>query len=51
MAPAAALYARAGIFFVRLKSSAEVIVQPVERMGDKVEILSGLRAGDVVVTP
>ena len=51
VAPAAALYARAGTFFVRLKSGAEVVVQPGERMGDKVEILSGLRAGDVVVTP
>ncbi len=51
LAPSAALYARAGNFFVRLNSGAEVVVQPGERLGELVEILSGLRAGDIVVTP
>jgi len=51
LAPSAALYARAGTFFIRLKSGAEVVVQPGERLGERVEILSGLRAGDIVVTP
>lgn len=50
-APASALRQRAGAFFVRLKGGGEVVVQPGERMGEEVEILSGLRAGDIVVTP
>lgn len=49
--PASALYKRAGVFFVRLKSRAEIVVQPGEAVADKIEILSGLRAGDIVVTP
>jgi RND family efflux transporter MFP subunit len=51
LVPAAALYARSGAFFLRLKSGAEIVVQPGERIGERVEILSGLRAGDVVVAP
>ena len=49
--PASAIYSRAGAFFVRLKSGVEMIVKPGERRGTRMEILSGLRAGDVVVTP
>lgn len=49
--PQAALYKRAGVFFVRLKSGEEVVVQPGDRIGDNVEALSGLRSGDIVVTP
>jgi len=49
--PASAIYSRSGAFFVRLKSGVEMIVQPGERRGARMEILSGLRAGDVVVTP
>ena len=51
LVPATAVYSRVGAFFVRLKSGTEIVVQPGERMGDRIEILSGLRAGDVVVTP
>lgn len=49
--PKAALAMRAGIWFVRLKSGSEVAVQPGETRGDDVEILSGLKAGDVVIAP
>jgi multidrug efflux system membrane fusion protein len=49
--PASAIYSRSGAFFVRLKSGVEMNVQPGERRGARMEILSGLRAGDVVVTP
>ena len=49
--PASAIYSRSGAFFVRLKSGVEMIVKPGERRGTRMEILSGLRAGDVVVTP
>jgi RND family efflux transporter MFP subunit len=49
--PAAAVYARAGAHFVRLKDGAEVVVQPGEMREGGAEILAGLRDGDVVVTP
>ncbi len=49
--PADAVYRRAGANFVRLKGGAEVVVQPGETVGDGVEILSGLKAGDVVTRP
>ena len=51
LVPATAVYSRVGAFFVRLKSGTEIVVQPGERLGERIEILSGLRAGDVVVTP
>ncbi len=50
IAPANAVYQRAGASFVRLKSGAEVVVQTGEATPEGVEILAGLRAGDVVVT-
>lgn len=49
--PANAVYQRAGASFVRLKDGAEVVVQPGEMREEGVEILSGLHAGDVVVSP
>jgi RND family efflux transporter MFP subunit len=49
--PKAALSVRAGVWFVRLKNGTEVAVQPGETRGSNIEILSGLNAGDVVVTP
>jgi len=49
--PATAVYRRAGANFVRLKDGAEVVVQPGEAMADGIEILAGLRAGDIVVAP
>jgi multidrug efflux system membrane fusion protein len=49
--PAAALYRRGGAIFVRLKGGDEVVVQPGETRAEGVEILSGLRDGDVVTLP
>lgn len=49
--PKAALTVRAGVWFVRLKDGTELAVQPGEVRGDDVEILSGLKAGDVVQAP
>lgn len=49
--PASALRQRAGAWFVRLKEGGEIVVQPGERVGDRIEILSGLRPGDIVLTP
>ena len=46
-----ALTERAGVWFVRLKDGTEIAVQPGEVRGEDVEILSGLKAGDVVQTP
>ena len=49
--PAAAVSSRAGVNFVTLKQVGEVAVQPGERRPEGIEILSGLKDGDVVVTP
>ncbi|MGO9675097.1 MAG: efflux RND transporter periplasmic adaptor subunit [Methylocella sp.] len=49
--PASYVYQRAGVNFVRLKSGAEIVVQPGETGPDGVEILSGLTDGDVVTQP
>lgn len=49
--PQKALSVRAGVWFVRLKGGTELAVQPGETRGDEIEILSGLKAGDVVLTP
>lgn len=49
--PLRALYRRAGIDYVQLKDGVEIVVQTGEKHDGKVEILSGLRAGDQVVLP
>ena len=49
--PKKALSVRAGVWFVTLKNGGEVAVQPGEARGDLIEILSGLKTGDYVVTP
>ncbi len=48
--PAGAIYRRTGVNYVDLKDGTPVVVQPGETRPDGIEILSGLRAGDVVVT-
>lgn len=49
--PRQALYQRFGVDFLRLKDGSEIVVQPGQPVGDGIEILSGLREGDVLVTP
>ena len=49
--PRGAVYRRAGVDFVHLHDGAEVVVQTGETRGKDIEILSGLRDGDVVVVP
>ena len=49
--PPAAVYRRAGVNYVTLKDGTAVVVQPGEIRPEGQEILSGLTAGDVVVTP
>lgn len=49
--PFEAVYRRAGVDYVRLTDGAEVVVQLGERRPEGLEILSGLRDGDVLVTP
>ncbi len=51
LVPPGALFARAGVNFVKLKDGAEIVVQPGEVRPEGIEILSGLRDGDIVVTP
>ena len=51
LVPAGALSRRAGITYVTLKGGSPLVVQPGESRPDGVEILSGLKDGDVVLTP
>ena len=51
LVPHAAIFERAGVDYVRLVDNREVIVKRGEMRDDKIEILSGLKAGDRVVTP
>lgn len=49
--PVAAVTRRAGINYVMLKGGVPVVVQPGETHAEGVEILSGLKDGDVVMLP
>lgn len=49
--PESFLFKRAGLTFARLKDGGEVVVEPGINHGDMVEILSGLRDGDVLLAP
>ena len=49
--PSGYVFRRAGINFVKLKDGMTVVVQPGETRAEGVEILSGLKDGDVVVAP
>ena len=49
--PPAYIVRRFGLAFVRLKAGGEVVVQPGPPAEGGLEILSGLRAGDVLVRP
>lgn len=51
LVPPAAVSRRAGVTYVTLKGSGPLVVQPGETRPGGVEILSGLKDGDVVVTP
>ncbi|MCW5698776.1 MAG: efflux RND transporter periplasmic adaptor subunit [Rhodospirillales bacterium] len=45
------LFDRFGVTFARLESGREVVVQPGLPSGDGIEVLAGLREGDVIVRP
>lgn len=49
LVPAEYLHQRYGVTFVQVKDEGEVMVQPGQRIGDQVEILSGLKPGDVLL--
>jgi membrane fusion protein, multidrug efflux system len=49
--PREAVYRRAGVDFVKLANNGEVAVQTGDLNGKQIEILSGLKDGDVVVSP
>ena len=49
--PAAYVFRRAGVNYVRLADGSDVVVQPGERRDQGIEVLSGLKDGDTLVTP
>jgi RND family efflux transporter MFP subunit len=49
--PANFVSRRFGVYFVRLKGAGDIVVQVGEPMKDGIEVLSGIRAGDVLVGP
>ncbi len=49
--PAALVFRRAGINYVKSADGAEIVIQPGERRGDGIEILAGLTDGDTLVAP
>ncbi len=49
--PPGAVTRRAGVTYATLKGGTQVVVQPGETRSEGQEILSGLKAGDVVLTP
>lgn len=51
MVPRAFVYRRAGVDYVRLKDGEEVVVQLGSPLGDDIEILSGVKDGDVLRSP
>lgn len=51
LVPPSAVHRRFGVDYVTLKGGVEVVVQPGSVHPGGVEILSGLRTGDIVVTP
>lgn len=52
LVPADFLFRRFGLSYAKLKDGLEVVVQPGQSLSDgTVEILSGLKSGDVLVTP
>ncbi len=51
LVPTAALIKRSGVSFVKLKSGNEIVVQTGQTLGDRTEVLAGLKDNDVVVTP
>lgn len=49
--PPAYIYHRYGLSYVRLAGGAEIVVQPGMTVATGVEVLSGLREGDVLLAP
>ena len=49
--PESCVYRRFGVSYVKLKDGTEVAVQPGLPVEDGIEILAGVREGDVVTTP
>lgn len=49
--PSRFIIRRHGLAFVRLKTGGEIVVQPGAPQDGNLEILSGLRSGDIIVSP
>lgn len=51
LVPASYLGQRYGVTFVIVKNEGEVMIQPGQRLGDNIEVLSGLKPGDILLQP
>lgn len=49
LVPQRFVFTRYGLHFVVLEGNREIVVQPGRRIGDKIEILSGLQDGDMLI--
>jgi hypothetical protein len=49
LVPTDYLHQRFGVTFVMVRGEGEVMVQPGQRLGDRIEILSGLKPGDILL--
>ncbi|MFI5011140.1 MAG: efflux RND transporter periplasmic adaptor subunit [Hyphomicrobiales bacterium] len=49
--PAAYVYRRAGVSYVKLSDGSEIVVQPGMSQEHGIEILSGVKDGDVLISP
>lgn len=49
LVPAGYLRQRYGVTFAEVKDEGEVMVQPGQQIGERIEILSGLQAGDILL--
>jgi multidrug efflux system membrane fusion protein len=46
--PASAVSVKAGLYYVTLASGSQIVIQPGEQVGDQIEVLTGLHAGDII---
>jgi hypothetical protein len=51
LVPTSYVYRRAGVEYIKLKGGTEIVIQTGQKLDDKIEVLSGINDGDIVVQP